>query len=193
MAVGEAKTKERLLNAARDLYLEVGPQGFSLREVARRTGLTAPAVYRHYDSKEALLGAVCHEGFRVFGGFLMAALEQPKPLDRLRAAGRQYLCFGLERPRDYRVIFMSEPPGQKPEPTQAPHSTFQFLVDRVVECMEAKLLRKDNPHEVAIGIWAHVHGLTSLRLSGHLAALDDASFAVFFGRSLDRLLAGLAP
>src|SRR5579885_2223691 len=104
MADGET-TKERLLAEARDVYLEVGPEQFSLREVARRAEVTPAAVYRHYDGKAALLGAVCSEGFRVFASYLMGSLAKPKPLERLRATGQQYLRFALERPRDYRVIF----------------------------------------------------------------------------------------
>ena len=96
----ELTTKERLLAEARDLYLEVGPVAFSLREVARRSKVTAAAVYRHYEDKNALLGAVCAEGFRVFASYLMGALAKPKPLERMRETGAQYLRFALERPRD---------------------------------------------------------------------------------------------
>jgi AcrR family transcriptional regulator len=188
----EATTKERLLAEARDLFLEVGATAFSLREVARRSGVTAAAVYRHFDGKEALLGAVCSEGFRVFASYLMTSLAKPKPLERLREAGQQYLRFALERPRDYRVIFMSEPiETTSPLPAD---SSFHFLVDRVRECIAAKKLRADEPEAMAVGIWAHVHGLVSLRLAGHLApAGDDAAFRALFTRSTDDLLAGLAP
>ena len=51
-------TKTRLLVEARDLYIEAGVAHFSLREVARRVGVSAAAVYRHFASKEALLDEV---------------------------------------------------------------------------------------------------------------------------------------
>lgn len=188
----EATTKERLLAEARDLYLEVGPAGFSLREVARRTKLTAAAVYRHYDGKDALLGAVCAEGFRVFASYLMGALAAPKPLDRMRASGQQYLRFALERPRDYRVIFMSETTTPLPF-GGPPDGSFQFLVDRVRECIDAKVFRKGDPREIAVTIWAHVHGLASLWLAGHLGPVgSEAEFRALFTRSTDDLLAGLS-
>lgn len=196
----EMDTRARLLEHGRDLYLAVGPARFSLREVARRAGVTAPAVYRHFDSKEALFDAVCEEGFRVFSGYLLRALAEKTPLARLRAAGDHYLRFGLENPRDYRVIFMRggdelgalpAKRGKREAYETAP--TFQFLVDRVRECIAQKELAKGDPVEMAAVIWAHVHGLVSLRLSGHLeAAGDDAAFAKFFRRSTDALLAGLA-
>lgn len=185
-------TKERLLIAARDHYLEVGPVHFSLREVARRCEVSAAAVYRHFDGKEALLRAVCDEGFRVFASYLMESLRMPDPLSRLREAGRQYLRFGMERPRDYRVIFMSDAPteGEKPIPQGSP--SFQFLVDRVRECIDARVLAAAPEVDVAVSIWAHVHGLVSLRLAGQLEAVgNDDAFRALFTRSVDRLLNGL--
>jgi hypothetical protein len=72
--------------------------------------------------------------------------------------------------------------------------TFQFLVDRVHECIVARDLAPGDASEIAGTIWAHVHGLASLRLSGHLGSVgDDRTFAAFFRRSTDHLLAGFAP
>lgn len=191
-------TRARLLEHARDVFLEAGPAGFSLREVARRSEVSAPAVYRHFDGREALLGAVCEEGFRLFSRYLLKSLEAKTPLDRLRASGEQYRLFGLENPRYYRVIFMSAGDAVRTAKRDAlaarADSTFRFLVDRVSECMRSKDLARGDATEVAAAIWAHVHGLVSLRLCGHLdPAGDDAAFARFFRKSTDRLLAGLGP
>jgi AcrR family transcriptional regulator len=198
MAADGDQTKARLLSEARDLYLEEGFGRFSLREVARRVGISAAAVYRHYDGKEALLREVCAAGFRIFSSYLLRALSASTPGDRMTLCAAQYLRFGLDHPRDYRVIFM----GGAEEFAAIASSgkvvegepTFQFLVDRVRECMQARILRKDDPHSMATVIWAHVHGLVSLRLSGHLARVgSDEEFAQFYERATARLLAGLAP
>ena len=181
-------TRERLLDEARDLYLQGGLAGFSLREVARRVGISAAAVYRHYDGKEALLHEVCGEGFRVFSSYLLKSLAAPTPKARLHAAAEQYLRFALEEPRHYRFIFMGAaadlgqlslelPPGQH-EPT------FQFLIDRVRECIQAKVLARGDAELIATQIWAHVHGLVSLRLAGHLKRLpSDAEFSKLYVKS----------
>ncbi len=182
------------------MYLEGGAAHFSLREVARRVGVSAAAVYRHFENKEALLGAVCQEGFSTFSSYLLRALAEKTPMARLRAAGDCYLRFALENPHDYRVIFMSivedlglaHAKSSKNGPDTSP--TFLFLVDRVRECIDAKVLARGDASEIAATIWAHVHGLASLRLSGHLgSAGDDAAFARFFRASTDRLLQGFAP
>src|SRR5262245_2438955 len=100
MAPEREPTRARLLTIARDLYLEAGPAGFSLREVARRAAVSAPAVYRHYDGKEALLREACGEGFRIFSTYLIRALTGSTPRARLTRSIEEYLHFGLEHPLD---------------------------------------------------------------------------------------------
>jgi AcrR family transcriptional regulator len=194
-AHGAGDTRTELMAAARDLFLENGPAQFSLREVARRVGISAPAVYRHFDNKEALLLAACTQGFHVFSGYLVRALSARTPRERLLATSEQYRLFALENPLDYRFIFMtvadkvrSETGGSLEQDT-----TFQFLVDRVRECTEAGVLAPNEPMISAVLIWAHVHGLVSLRLSQHLHAIgNDEAFTGLYRASVERLLRGLA-
>lgn len=194
-------TRAQLLAAARNLYLEEGPAHFSLREVARRVGVSAAAVYRHFDGKEALVGAACTQGFLVFSSYLVRALEVSTPLGRLLATGDQYRLFALENPLDYRFIFMNAPDSEAtpkkvcPDPPtdgRPQDSAFRFLVDRVQECIDARVLGRGEARELAVLIWAHVHGLVSLRLSGHLGTWEtDEAFGAFYQKSVSRLLTGL--
>lgn len=195
---GVDDTRALLLAAARDLFLETGVAGFSLREVARRVGISPAAVYRHFEHKEALITAACTQGFQIFSSYLVRSLSAPTPFERLLAAGEQYHAFGLENPLDYRFIFMSPAEQvctpQDPQEAQAlpQYSTFRFLVDRVSECMAAGVLAPDEPESVATFIWAHVHGLVSLRLSTHLDWIgDDRAFAEHYRASVARLLRAL--
>jgi AcrR family transcriptional regulator len=196
MTLDGDQTRAKLLAEARDLYLEQGFASFSLREIARRVGLSAAAIYRHYDGKEALLRAVANEGFRIFSSYLLRALDGKSPETRLKRSVEEYLRFALENPRDYRFIFMSAIEDKAavsaptPESERAP--TFQFLVDRVSECMQARVLDKGNPDTVATVIWAQVHGLVSLRLSGLLARIgSDEQFTRFFHNATAHLFIGL--
>src|SRR4051812_26490338 len=172
---GTKDTRALLLTTARNLFLEQGAAAFSLREVARRVGVSAPAVYRHFQDKDALLYAACTQGFQVFFSYLVRALAAATPAERLVATGEQYRAFALENPLDYRFMFMSQshpirpatprerrpaaPAGGSPQ-----EATFRFLVDRVRECMSAGALGPGDPELVAVDIWSHVHGLVSLRL-----------------------------
>lgn len=196
-------TRALLVTAARDLFLEAGEPGFSLREVARRVGVSPAAVYRHFDGKEALIFAACTQGFEVFSSYLVRALAAPTPLERALASCEQYRSFGLENPLDYRFIFMSpaeqvQPPKKGSavvcgEPTLPQASTFQFLVDRIRECMDAGLIAPGDTERTAVLVWAHLHGLVSLRLSGLLEAIgDEQAFAEVYRQSVARLFRGLA-
>jgi AcrR family transcriptional regulator len=194
----DLSTRARLISEARDLYLEAGLARFSLREVARRSGVSATAVYRHFDNKEALLSEVCAAGFRIFSSYLLQSLAARTPRERMTALSRQYLAFAVENPRDYRFIFMGaaedfESLAPPPESTEG-SSTFHFLVDRVRECMQARVLKKGDPETVATRIWAFVHGLVSLRLSGHFIHHgNDEEFARFYTTSTALFLEGMAP
>ena len=194
-------TRALLVTAARDLCLEAGEAGFSLREAARRVGVSPAAVYRHFDGKEALIFAACTQGFEVFSSYLVRALAASTPLERALASCDQYRRFGLENPRDYRFIFMSPaeqvqvPKGQgaSDAPLLPQYSTFQFLVDRVRECMDAGVIAHGDTQRTAVLVWAHLHGLVSLRLAGLLSAVgDEPAFAEMYRTSVARLFRALA-
>src|SRR6478752_7899869 len=196
-------TRALLVTAARDLFLEAGEAGFSLREAARRVGVSPAAVYRHFDGKEALIFAACTQGFEVFSSYLVRALAAATPLDRALAACDQYRAFGLENPLDYRFIFMSPAEQVHPakeatsdcmaDPALPQNSTFQFLVDRVRECMDAGVIAQGDPRQTAVLVWAHLHGLLSLRLAGLLDAVgDDQAFAEMYRHSVARLFRALS-
>ncbi|MGH7285485.1 MAG: TetR/AcrR family transcriptional regulator [Polyangiaceae bacterium] len=194
MGSGQLATKDKLLTEARDLFLEVGVARCSLREVARRAHVSPAAVYRHFEDKEALIHQVCTMGLEIFYGYLVKALAAKSPRARLDACAEQYLRFGLEHRRDYRMIFMSDlddMPDVSPGSPEDRGPTYQFLMDRVRECMEAGVIREADVDETAATIWAHVHGLVSLRLAGQLSNLSEAKFVKFYERATAKIVAGL--
>src|SRR5437660_2648263 len=84
--------EETLLKTAIQLIGEVGPAGFTLREVARRAGVSHNAPYRHFADRDKLLAAVAAQGFRKLARAMHDAAQlQAQPLDRLNAAGRDYI------------------------------------------------------------------------------------------------------
>jgi AcrR family transcriptional regulator len=166
-----------------------------MRKLANCLGVTAPALYRHYTGKEALLGDVIGEAFKVFGSYLYRALEGTSAQERLRLAGDGYVAFALEHPRFYEVIHASPRLlGMADLPADAftnACSTKQFLVDRVRECMEAGVLRQDDPESVAVVIWSFSHGLVSLHLN-RVLPVPEGHFLEFFHSAFARLFLGIA-
>lgn len=189
-------SRERILTFARALYLKGGAEAVTMRSVAQRVGVTATALYRHFDNKDDLLTELIRQGFETFGTYLYRSLSGQTPWDRLELSGRAYLDFALEQREIYRTIFMSPPGGKrappgKRDPECDPRPTFQFLKDRIGECIDAGDLRADDPEEVAVALWAQVHGLVSLQISGALGVSDE-EFRGLFQRSVERLVAGFA-
>ncbi len=187
--------REKILACACDLYLEDGLEGFSMRKLARQVGVTAPALYRYYEGKEHVILDVVREAYREFSGSLYQALEGRTPEERLRRAGEGYLDFALKHPRWYQMVFIS--PEQLgvtdvPEELEAQGCAIhQFWVDRLRECMEAGLLRDDDPERVGMTMWAHSHGLITLYQNGHLD-LTPEEFRLVLQESGQRMLKGIA-
>ena len=187
--------RDRILGCACELYLEHGLDGFSMRKLAKEVGVTAPALYRHYEGREAVLADVLREAHRTFSRYLYAALGAPSPLERFHAAGEQYLSFVIDHPRWYGIMHTApDHLGMErvPEDIEALQAaTHQFWLDRVRECMEAGILRKGDPAETSITLWAHAHGMVQLYHQGLLPVGED-EFRELVRASGARLMTGLA-
>jgi AcrR family transcriptional regulator len=190
-----ADPRQDILARACDLYLSQGLDGFSMRGLAKEVGVTAPALYRHYDGREAVLADVMREAHRAFMSYIYRALEAPTPLERLVRAGQEYLDFAIEHPRWYTIMFSGpERLGMAKMPDDIEGmgcAIHQFWIDRVGECMRAGILAEGNPLDVAHTMWAHAHGMVQLFHQGRLG-VDAAAFRKLFEQSGLRLMAGVA-
>lgn len=188
------ETREKILTCACDLYLSDGLDGFSMRKLARAVGVTAPALYRHFEGKEAVLVEVVGEAYKLLAQHLYRALEGRDALDRFRLAGKGYLEFALENPRMYEVLYASPDAlglGEIPEEVCAQIGAVgQFWHDRLRELMDAGLLREGDPHDVGVTLWAHSHGLISLYHRGFLH-VDEDEFRALYAASSRRALSGM--
>ena len=188
-------SRRKILEAAREIYLEGGIDALTMRAVAARVGVTATALYRHVANKQEMLTQVIEHGLDIFARYLSRSLSAPTPRDRLEQTGREYLRFALEHPRYYETLFMSATRLDISEEVSGLSdrraTTFQVLVDRIAECMDAGLLRRDDPVEVALTTWAHSHGLLSLFFTGKFGD-DAAAFTELYDRSRRRFLRGIA-
>ena len=101
--------KRALTEAALGLVKEKGPKGFTLREVARRAGVSAAAPYRHFSDKAQLLAAVATQGFIQLHEALSAATTETADLTRqVLDMGRAYARWAVTHPDYYQVMFGAE-------------------------------------------------------------------------------------
>ena len=171
-----------LITAAVQLLDEVGPHGVSLREVARRAGVTHAAPYRHFADKETLLAAVAEEGFHLLEDEMRARMDQAgaDPTARLQASGVGYVMFAVQHPAHFRLMFGRELHDRRARPAlfEASEAAYQVLVEALAGVQAAGGLPGQDPTILAVGAWSKVHGLAMLLVEGQLEergiALDRA-------------------
>lgn len=169
----------------------------SLREAARRAGVSAMAPYRHFSDKDALLAAIATVGFERLrdtliavdrdalnqddGAPVRAALQeasQEVSQEALVAQGVAYVAFACARPALFRLMFAA---GRcaRPEPLKAAsRASYAIMVERV-----ASLVAPDAAQERALQCWATAHGIATLAIDGQLDAAGVPATAL-----ADRLL-----
>ena len=160
-----ALLREEILVAAEALLDEAGDESvLTLRAVAARTGVTSPAVYRHFADKSALIAAVCMRVWEALGREVRAAIASCEdPFQGLRHGAIAFLRFGLEHPVQYRLLMMGRPrPGGEPHPEQeAALACLRYVVEAVEPCVAAGVLRGD-PEQIALRSLAALHGCVGL-------------------------------
>jgi AcrR family transcriptional regulator len=187
--------RSALLEASLVLIRKEGLHGFTLREVARRAGVSHTAPYRHFRNKDDLLAAIAEDGFkRLTAKILEAADKGDGPLERLQRGGVAYVQFGLDRPEEFQVMFsVALDAALHPSAKAAAEAAFEGLRTRIVECQRAGLLTRYEPLTAARIAWAHVHGITELarrRQFGFKTRKDILDFAAIATAALQTGIAG---
>jgi AcrR family transcriptional regulator len=183
--------KRALTEAALGLVSEKGPKGFTLREVARRAGVSAAAPYRHFADKADLLAAVATQGFVQFHETLHAvAAETPDLNARMVNMARAYVQWAVSHPDYYQAMFGAETnKSVHPELLTAGARTFNTLLDAISQCQGADILPKGDPLEIAGPTWSLLHGISILSIGHDLSQVgigDDPQ--ALAERSLKALL-----
>jgi AcrR family transcriptional regulator len=167
---GEGDTlRADLLAATERLMIETGSaEAVSIRAIADAVGVTPPSIYLHFPDKDSLILAVCERHFEAFDAVIEeAGRSTDDPVESLRRRGGAYVRFGLENPEPYRILFMTrnESAQQREIVVGAGARAFQHLVEAVQRCIDAGAFRPVDPVLAATGVWAAVHGVTSLLIS----------------------------
>ena len=186
--------RQTLLDAAVALIGEVGPRAFTLREVARRAGVSHNAPYRHFPSKDQLLIAVASEGFDRLTRTMEEHLAVGKsPAERLSLCGCGYVQFALTWPQHLLVMF-DLPTASKSQcgNPSIGENAFRVLLDCVIAAQQTGDLPAGDPMPHTWTAWSLVHGIAKLSISGNLP-LDPAATIHFTRTSTQQLLNGLRP
>jgi AcrR family transcriptional regulator len=187
--------RKRISKAAQELFLEGGLENVSMRKVAKMAGVSAPAIYRHYENKDDLLLELIDEGLSILEEYLAPALKEPTPLERLNKLADRFLDFAIEQPKYFEFAFMVPSRSISDVRTELAGKnwvTFNLALEQISACMKEGIFKEDDPLGTAITIWAGVYGLVALHRM-HRFGPNDHLFRQIYRSSVDRMLDGLKP
>jgi AcrR family transcriptional regulator len=190
-------TREHLIATARELLDREGLEPLTLREIARRGGLSHGAPLRHFASLASLLAAVAAQGFRELAASIDAAVAAAGPTatarEHLAAASRGYARFALANPGVFALMFHPDRIDKADAAFRdAAGAAFAQLL-ALVESAQAGGFRRDIPTaHVASIVWATVHGLAQLHIQGAMQGAGGAELEPALDVMNDLLL-GLRP
>jgi AcrR family transcriptional regulator len=168
----KAEIREKILEAARDLFVSEGYEAVSMRKIADRIEYSPTAIYLHFKDKEAVMRELCDVDFLALAHELTEIAGIADPLERLHATGTAYARFALEHPNHYRLMFMTPHPPlgeeerliRKGNPEE---DAYAFLKGIIAEGVAAGRFRPglDDSELLAQVMWAGVHGVVSLQIA----------------------------
>ncbi|MBO1020370.1 TetR/AcrR family transcriptional regulator [Methylobacterium sp. SD274] len=174
-----------LIQATTAILRERGIDGFSLREAARRAGVSPAAPQHHFGDARGLLTAVATEGFRMLGDALAAADSTATDRDgRIRGQGRAYIGFALDHPAEFDTMWRCAR-------IDTGNAAYASAAGRAFGLLKAAVAgtpfedggrpavsNHTDPDPKAVACWSLVHGLARLALDGALGPAEAARSAV---------------
>ena len=169
----KSETRDKILDAARALFLSEGYDGVSMRKVAEKIEYSPTAIYVHFADKEDLFRELCHQDFGRLADLFQSPDVPLSPVERLRYIGRSYIQFGVEFPNHYKMMFMTPHPleGHTEEDEEIKGNpevdAYAFLKLTVQQAIDAGCFRDElkDAELISQTLWAAVHGVISLQIA----------------------------
>lgn len=190
--------RETLIAHALTLAAEGGLDAVSIREVARRAGVSPGAPFRHFPDKVALMTAVAEEAMARFRAEIAAALARETsddPIRRIRAVGVAFLLWALRNPTHFEIISSRRAIDFAGSAVlSAANAEIQAQMLRLLEeAARCGILRVDDPQLIQITGRALVYGLARMLIDGQFPSwgIAETEAERVMERSLDLFLGGL--
>jgi AcrR family transcriptional regulator len=169
----KSETRDKILDAARELFVTEGYEGVSMRKVAERIEYSPTAIYVHFADKQDLFRELCHQDYARLAEVFRSSVISSDPVERLKQIGAIYIDFGTRYPNHYKFMFMTPHPPHEPDEVDREMmgnpemDAYAFLKWAVQQALDAGCFReelKDGPL-ISQTLWASVHGVISLNIA----------------------------
>jgi AcrR family transcriptional regulator len=195
--------RDALTDAAFDLARPEGPDAVVLRAASRAAGVSHNAAYRHFEDRDALLGAVCERCMSRLAVLIETRHAEltpgPDPVAAawagLMTTGRAYIEFALNEPGWFRTAFAVPHtvgpfvPGEGAGDTGL--NPYQLLGARLDDLVEVGALPAERRPGAEDGAWSAVHGIATLLIDGPLRDLPAEERQVAIDKVLGMVVSGL--
>ena len=169
--------KEDCLSEALKIIESKGVESLSMREVARRLGVSHQAPYKHFESRDHILAEVIGRAYESFGQWLEMRSRQPDIQDEMLALGLAYFEYALQHPLQYRLMFSTPlpDPDDHPDMMVKADRCYTLLKESLANHHYADLPEQEKKELVeldALFVWSLVHGLSSVLKSDAITAMS---------------------
>jgi AcrR family transcriptional regulator len=170
--------REDIIKASLELGGELGEEGLTMRGIAARLGVSATALYQHFESKAQILREIRHYGLESLSDALRPAQSETDPVEQLRRQALNYVSFARDNPWLYSIL-MEEDQVDWKDLLEEEARGMLAPVEMVRVCLRAgaaqgKFRKNLDPDTGTFQLWAAVHGLSSLLLSGRVSTKHPA-------------------
>ncbi len=172
-----AEFRNHLCEVGTQLFAEQGFEGFNMRELARRLGVSAMTPYRYFKDKEAIMSEIRVRAFARFADWLEEQLSAPSADDT--TLSRAYAQYAIQERAQYRLMFDLIQPASAAFPAlTAQVQRLRELITAHLRALSDRELIGGDPDLLGLTLWSVLHGVTGLYLSGKLSSQDfDRSLA----------------
>ena len=185
--------RERIIDAARKLFVTEGYDKTTLRRIAEDIEYTPGAIYAYFKDKDSILYAVHERGFEELGrrltGVVVGATD---PRDALERVGREYIAFARDNPEMYDLMFIAQATSRAMDEDEWPEGkrTYALLQAMVKVALDGGWIAGGSVEAMSFLLWSTAHGMASLQIRERCkvipledrARIQDDALAVLMAR-----------
>jgi len=163
----KSETRQRILDAAREMIREKGIDKVSWRSIARAVNYSPAGLYEYFDNKDAIVAAIAEEGREILDTAMEEANRSQDVEARLIDMGRAYVRYAHEHPGYFQLVFSALPTGRRSLEQRA-SGAYALVRDAMRDGVDQGLFHAEGAlHEeiMAYGFWGLAHGAASLQIT----------------------------
>ena len=168
--------REGCIAEALKIVEQNGVEALSMREVARRLGVSHQAPYKHFESRDHILAEIISRAYENFADHLEKASRAPGVEDEMMHLGLAYFEYAAQHPLQYRLMFSTALPdlNEHPEMMKRANRAYSLLRESIAKLPSTQLA--EDPAQLterdALFVWAVVHGLSSALQSDAIKTIN---------------------